>query len=68
MSIFGAAVSGMNAETNWLSTIAQNIANSNTTGYKTGAAEFASLIDQASAGSYQAGGGVVASIALTLSA
>ena len=62
MSIFGAAVSGMNAETNWLSTIAQNIANSNTTGYKTGAAEFASLIDQASAGSYQAGGGVVASM------
>ena len=62
MSIFGAAVSGMNAETNWLSTIAQNIANSNTTGYKSGAAEFASLIDQASAGSYQAGGGVIASM------
>ena len=48
MSIMGASVSGMNADTNWLSTIAQNVANANTTGYKNVQTEFATLVDQSS--------------------
>jgi len=34
MSILNSAVTGMLANSNWLSTISQNVANSNTTGYK----------------------------------
>ena len=34
MSILNTSVSGMQANSNWLSTISQNVANSNTTGYK----------------------------------
>jgi flagellar hook protein FlgE len=45
MSILDASVSGMMANTNWLSTIAQNVANANTTGYKNVETEFASLVD-----------------------
>ena len=48
MSIMGASVSGMNADTNWLSTIAQNVANANTTGYKNVQTEFSTLVDQSS--------------------
>ncbi len=58
MSIFGASVSGMGAMSNWLSTIAQNVANANSTGFKTNSTHFASLVDQASVGSFDAGGGV----------
>ena len=56
MSIMGAAVSGMNADSNWLSTISQNVANANTTGYKTAETDFSALVDQASTTSYDAGG------------
>ena len=47
MSLYGmmrTGVSGMNAQANRLSTVADNIANSGTTGYKRSSTEFASLI------------------------
>jgi flagellar hook protein FlgE len=47
MSMMGTAVSGMLADTNWLSSISQNVSNSNTTGYKNVETEFATLVDQA---------------------
>jgi flagellar hook protein FlgE len=56
MSIMGAAVSGMNADTTWLSSISQNIANANTTGYKNSETSFSALVDQASTTSYDAAG------------
>ena len=43
------SVMGMNAQTNWLATISQNIANSSTTGYKDAETEFSSLVDQSGA-------------------
>lgn len=46
MSIMNAAVSGMQADTNWLSTISQNVSNANTTGYKNVETEFSTLVDQ----------------------
>lgn len=45
MSIMNTAVSGMLANSNWLSSISQNIANSNTTGYKDVGDEFYSMVD-----------------------
>jgi flagellar hook protein FlgE len=56
MSIMGAAVSGMNADTTWLSSISQNIANANTTGYKNSQTNFQALVDQTSSASYDAAG------------
>ncbi|HLH47957.1 MAG TPA: flagellar hook protein FlgE [Roseiarcus sp.] len=56
MSIMGAAVSGMNADTTWLASISQNIANANTTGYKNNQTSFEALVDQTSAASYDAAG------------
>ncbi|MGD1035632.1 MAG: flagellar hook protein FlgE [Roseiarcus sp.] len=47
MSLMGAAVSGMLADTNWLSTISQNVSNADTTGYKNVETEFSTLVDQA---------------------
>jgi flagellar hook protein FlgE len=55
-NIMNAAVMGMNAQTSWLATISQNIANSSTTGYKDAETEFNSLVDQSSPGNYSAGG------------
>jgi flagellar hook protein FlgE len=55
-NIMNAAVLGMNAQTSWLATISQNIANSNTTGYKDAETKFASMVDQAGVGNYSAGG------------
>lgn len=49
-------VSGMNAQANRLSTVAENIANSDTTGYKKAATEFSSLILPNSGGNYNSGG------------
>ncbi|MGD1015729.1 MAG: flagellar hook protein FlgE [Roseiarcus sp.] len=43
----GTAVSGMLSDTNWLSTISQNVSNANTTGYKNVETEFSTLVDQA---------------------
>ena len=47
MSLMGTAVSGMLGDTNWLSSISQNVANANTTGYKNAETEFETLVDQA---------------------
>ncbi|MDO3434855.1 flagellar hook protein FlgE [Rhizobium sp. CBN3] len=59
MSIFGSmktAVSGMNAQANRLSTVSDNIANVNTTGYKAVSTSFSSLVLPSSGGNYNSGG------------
>jgi flagellar hook protein FlgE len=61
MSILNASVSGMLADSNWLSTISQNVANSNTTGYKNVETNFSTLVDQASKGA-SIGAGVMTSV------
>jgi flagellar hook protein FlgE len=61
MSMMGTAVSGMLGDTNWLSSISQNVANANTTGYKNAETEFATVVD--SVGSATGiGGGVTTSV------
>ncbi|MBB6484678.1 flagellar hook protein FlgE [Rhizobium lusitanum] len=58
MSIFGSmktAISGMNAQANRLSTVSDNIANVNTTGYKSASASFSSLILPSGGGNYNSG-------------
>ena len=47
--------SGMTAQSNKLSTVADNIANVNTTGYKRASTEFSSLILRSGTGSYNSG-------------
>jgi flagellar hook protein FlgE len=59
MSLYGVmrtSVSGMNAQSNKLSTVADNIANASTTGYKRASTEFSSMILDSSAGNYNSGG------------
>ncbi len=59
MSIFGTmktAVSGMNAQANRLGTVGDNIANSNTTGYKKVSTAFSSFVLPSTGGSYNSGG------------
>ena len=56
MSILNTSVSGMQANSNWLSTISQNVANSNTTGYKNVETDFSSLVDQIANGDADFGG------------
>jgi flagellar hook protein FlgE len=59
MSLYGmmrTGVSGMNAQANRLSTVADNIANSDTTGYKRSAAEFSTLVMPSTGGAYNSGG------------
>jgi flagellar hook protein FlgE len=59
MSIFGSmktAISGMNAQANRLSTVADNIANVNTVGYKSASVAFSSLVMPGSSGNYNSGG------------
>jgi flagellar hook protein FlgE len=59
MSIFGSmktAVSGMNAQANRLSVVSDNIANSNTTGYKAASTSFSSMVLPSSSGNYTSGG------------
>ena len=59
MSLYGmmrTGVSGMNAQSNRLSTVSDNIANSSTTGYKRASTQFASLVLPSSGGSYNSGG------------
>lgn len=58
MSLYGmmqTGASGMNAQANRLSTVADNIANSSTPGYKKASTAFSSLILPSSAGSYNSG-------------
>jgi len=47
MAVMNTSVSGMMGDSNWLSSISQNVANSNTTGYKNVDTEFTALVDQA---------------------
>ncbi len=61
MTILNASVSGMLADSNWLSSISQNVANANTTGYKNSETEFETLVDQAANGTSY-GGGVMTSM------
>ena len=56
MSILNTSVSGMLANSNWLSSISQNVANANTTGYKDVETDFSSLVDQISNGPPDFGG------------
>lgn len=59
MSLYGmmrTGVSGMNAQANRLSTVADNIANADTTGYKKSSTEFSTLVMPTTGGSYNSGG------------
>jgi len=59
MSLYGmmrTGVSGMNAQANRLSTVADNIANSGTTGYKRSSTEFSTLVLASAPGTYNSGG------------
>ena len=59
MSLYGTmrtGVSGMNAQANRLSTVADNIANANTTGYKRASTQFSSMILPTTGGAYNSGG------------
>src|SRR5262249_37418043 len=49
-------VSGMTAQANALGTVSDNIANSDTTGYKRASAEFSTLLQSTSTTSYTSGG------------
>ena len=64
MSIFGAlyaAVSGLNANSNALGIISDNISNSNTVGYKETSTNFSTLVTQSGAPSLYSPGGVQSS-------
>ena len=59
MSLYGTlntAVSGMAAQANMLGTIGDNIANSNTVGYKGASVQFETLLGNTSATNYESGG------------
>src|SRR5271169_5825135 len=56
MSIMDLAVSGMLANSNWLTTISQNVANANTAGYKNVETEFTALVDQSDGSQSQPAG------------
>lgn len=59
MSLLGmmrTGVSGMSAQSNALSTVSDNISNSDTIGYKRATAQFSSLIENSSASQYTSGG------------
>ena len=60
MTILNTSVSGMLADSNWLSTISQNVANANTTGYKNQETDFSTVVDAVS--STSTGGGVTTSL------
>ncbi|TPW26901.1 flagellar hook protein FlgE [Pararhizobium mangrovi] len=59
MGLYGmmrTGVSGMNAQSNRLGTVSDNIANADTTGYKRSSAEFSSMILPGTESSYNSGG------------
>lgn len=59
MSLYGTmrtGVSGMNAQANRLGTVADNIANSSTVGYKKASVQFSSMILPTTNGAYNSGG------------
>ena len=51
-----ASVTGMNAQSNYLANIGQNISNASTVGYKQADTQFSTLVDQAAVGQTSAGG------------
>ena len=58
MGLFGmmrTSVSGMDAQANRLSTVADNIANSSTTGYKRASTEFSTLVLESGGAAYESG-------------
>jgi flagellar hook protein FlgE len=64
MTILNTSVSGMLADSNWLSSISQNVANSNTTGYKNVETDFSSLVDQIANGDQDFGGVATSQVSL----
>jgi flagellar hook protein FlgE len=60
MTILNTSVSGMLTDSNWLSSISQNVANANTTGYKDLETNFEAVVDAVS--SAAPGGGVTTSV------
>jgi flagellar hook protein FlgE len=64
MTILNASVSGMLADSNWLSSISQNVANANTTGYKNVETDFSSLVDQIAGGDQDFGGVATSQVSL----
>lgn len=54
--VMNASISGMAAQSNFLSTVADNIANSDTYGYKRAITAFETLVNQSGVGVYTAGG------------
>ena len=64
MSILNTSVSGMLANTSWLTTIAQNVANANTPGYKNVETAFSALVDSAQNSSSQFAGVLASSVAM----
>ncbi|SFJ51625.1 flagellar hook protein FlgE [Methylobacterium brachiatum] len=54
--VLNSGVSGMNAQTNRLGVVADNIQNQNTVGYKRGSTQFSSLLTESGSGSYDSGG------------
>ncbi len=60
MTILNTSVSGMLSDSNWLSSISQNVANANTTGYKNQETDFSTVVDAVS--STSTGGGVTTSL------
>jgi flagellar hook protein FlgE len=69
MSLYGvlrSGVSGMTAQSNKLGTVAENIQNSSTNGYKRASTEFSSLILPSSEGSYNSGS-VTSNVRYTIS-
>ena len=62
---FDAAVSALRAQTQALSTIAQNLSNSSTVGYKAIDTTFSSLVTGQSVGAGASSGGVLASYSRT---
>lgn len=59
MSLFGTmktSVSGMNAQSNRLATVGDNIANADTVAYKKSSVQFSSLVLPSTAGTYTSGG------------
>lgn len=70
MSLFSAiyaSISGMKAQTNLLSTVSENIANSNTTGYKQASTLFHDLINQLDDSIGYSAGGVRTSVRYNIS-
>ena len=58
MSLFGTmrtSISGMDAQSTRMSTVADNIANSSTAGYKRASTEFSSLVLESGGSGYESG-------------